>query len=117
MEQLLLNIGAIMGAIMAVGTFIYKVIITPTKKILQEYKQIKESAEQASRKDVEIIAKIDALGSELRAGIKDLRRENTILFRGTHACLEGLVQMNCNGNVKKCLDEYNEYVQQQFAER
>ncbi len=40
---------------------------------------------------------------------EDARKRTEILLEASEACLDGLLQLHCNGNVTKCHDRLQEY--------
>jgi hypothetical protein len=115
--NLILQWAGIVAGIMTIGGFAWKFIIKPLIKIMKEYKEIKEMGQEYKRKDNEIIDKIDGMKTEVMDEIQALRTENTMLFKGTHACLDGLIQMNCNGPVTECKAAFDKYVDETFKNR
>lgn len=44
------------------------------------------------------------------ADIQQLKAENELIYKGVHACLDGLVQLGCNHSVPKAKEELEEYI-------
>ena len=116
-------------ALMQLGTYLigawglYKVIVEIVKAITERHDKEKEwskTKEDLERGRQEIMQKYDAKLAEMEgkidenhcdteAKIQELRSEMLILTRCMSAVLDGLKQLNCNGEVskaKKNLDEF-----------
>lgn len=66
--------------------------------------------QKAQEKRIDRLEKSHAEDIErLEKEIKQIKRENSIIIRGLQGCLDGLIQLNCNGEVtdtKKEIDDY-----------
>ena len=66
--------------------------------------------QKAQEKRIDRLEKSHAEDIErLEKEIKQIKKENFIIIRGLQGCLEGLIQLNCNGKVtdrKKEIDDY-----------
>ena len=58
----------------------------------------------------EIENKIDYSHAEMDAKTQELKSEVMLLTKGMSAVLDGLVQQNCNGPVKKAKEEFESYL-------
>ena len=73
----------------------------------QERDAIKTSYDD---KLTEIENKIDYSHSEMDGKTQELKSEVMLLTKGMAAVLDGLVQQNCNGPVKKAKEEFESYL-------
>ena len=89
---------------------------------LAEIKREMEANEEVAKKERELIKenyndkltelenKIDYNHCEMDAKTQELKSEITLLTKGMAAVLDGLVQQNCNGPVKKAKEEFESYL-------
>lgn len=89
---------------------------------LAEIKREMEVNEEVAKKERELIKenyndklkelenKIDYNHCEMDAKTQELKAEVMLLTKGMAAVLDGLVQQNCNGPVKKAKEEFESYL-------
>lgn len=89
----LITAASILGAVMAIGAVAYKVI----KWFQQQNEQTKE---------------IEALKSQEKEDIQELKDEMCLITYAVLACLKGLKEQGCNGPVTEAIDKMEKHINQ-----
>ena len=76
--------------------------------LLKWYKRILKQDEQGVR--------IDELTEHHNEDVSQLKKENYIICYALSACLDGLMQLNCNHSVPEAKQKLDEYLNQQAHE-
>lgn len=95
--QSFITAAAFVGAVIALVTYFTKVVRWVDKQTKQdeEIKKLKQHHED---------------------DIKSLKEEQALLIDGVLACLMGLNEQGCNGQVTKTIEKYNDYLNKKAHE-
>lgn len=89
--QTIITAGAVVGAVVALGTYVFKVVRWFDKQKAQDndIKEIKQHHEE---------------------DMKTIKKEQTLLVYGILACLKGLKEQGCDGPVTVAIDKIEKHL-------
>lgn len=89
--QTIITAAAVVGAVVALGTYVFKVVRWFDKQKAQDndIKEIRQHHED---------------------DMKAIRKEQTLLVYGVLACLKGLKEQGCNGPVTEAINKIEKYL-------
>ena len=59
---------------------------------------------------IDRVAKLEERVAALEKENRQIKKENSIVIKGLQACLGGLIQLNCNGEVTTTKKEIDDYI-------
>ena len=115
--------GIIVGFILFIiaGYKIYDKIIDTIKDLKREIKdlndeidqnrqEIKDNYTEIEKLKVSHDADVAKIKKELQGEIKMINKENLIIIKALKGCLDGLLQLNCDGDVAKAKNAIEEHL-------
>jgi len=89
--QTIITAAAVVGALVALGTYVFKVVrwFDKQKKQDSDIKEIRQHHED---------------------DMKTIKKEQTLLVYGVLACLKGLREQGCNGPVSEAINRIEKYL-------
>lgn len=102
--QSVVALSAIIGAIVAIATYLAKIVRWVDKQSAQDLEIQKLKATLQNE--------INSLKAHHDQDIKDLKEEQTLNVYGILACLKGLREQGCNGPVTEAINKIEKYLNQ-----
>lgn len=102
--QSVVALAAIIGAIVAIATYLAKIVRWVDKQSAQDL--------EIQKLKVTFQTEINSLKAHHDQDIKDLKEEQTLNVYGILACLKGLQEQGCNGPVAEAINKIEKYLNQ-----
>lgn len=101
--------GAVVGIILFFIT-LYKIYEKPVSEIKELRKQVEDNHIEIETLKNEHEADVEKLKQKLSSEIKIINKENLVIIKALKGCLEGLIQLNCDGDVTEAKDAIEEHL-------